>query len=246
MTKHAEELAKLGWQYFECPACGSEGARAFPKPEQEPVLQDIEQYRLQMAGISTAAIGYWKEGDGIHPDYDTLALRDVAKLYEKYDELYKAQDVSHGIIAGALFDFMGWLTSRPKRIMLSSADDASPAVDAIKDFAKMRGLSLDDARVQDWQEALAEQPAQQEPAAWMYVNQDGECEDIGYGNTYLAGHEGCTPLYTSPPTLSLAQRQARSADTWVELTEDEAFACKGRDYFETYKAIEAKLKEKNT
>ena len=43
-------------------------------------------------------------------------------------------------------------------------------------------------------------------------------------------------LYTSPP----AQR------TWVGLTEDEAFACQGRDYFETYKAIEAKLKEKNT
>jgi hypothetical protein len=57
---------------------------------QEPVLQDIEQYRLQMAGISTAAIGYWKESDGIHPDYDTPALRDVAKLYAKYDALYTA------------------------------------------------------------------------------------------------------------------------------------------------------------
>ena len=34
--------------------------------------------------------------------------------------------------------------------------------------------------------------------------------------------------------------------TWVGLTEDEAFACQGRDYFETYRAIEAKLKEKNT
>ena len=34
--------------------------------------------------------------------------------------------------------------------------------------------------------------------------------------------------------------------TWAGLTEDEAFACQGRDYFETYKAIEAKLKEKNT
>ena len=34
--------------------------------------------------------------------------------------------------------------------MLSSTDEASPAVDAITDFAKMRGLSLDDARVQDW------------------------------------------------------------------------------------------------
>ena len=33
---------------------------------------------------------------------------------------------------------------------------------------------------------------------------------------------------------------------WVGLTEDEAFVCRGRDYFETYKAIEAKLKEKNT
>lgn len=56
--------------------------------EQEPVLQDIEQYRLQMAAISTAAIGYWKEGDGILPDYDTPALRDVAKLYSKYEALY--------------------------------------------------------------------------------------------------------------------------------------------------------------
>ena len=42
------------------------------------------------------------------------------------------------------------------------------------------------------------------------------------------------------PQLALPQR------TWVGLTEDEAFACQGRDYFETYKAIEAKLKEKNT
>ena len=33
---------------------------------------------------------------------------------------------------------------------------------------------------------------------------------------------------------------------WVGLTEDEAFVCRGRDYFDTYKAIEAKLKEKNT
>lgn len=61
---------------------------ALAQPAQEPVLQDIEQYRMQIAGICTAAIGYWKEGDSIHPDYDTLALRDVAKLYAKYDALY--------------------------------------------------------------------------------------------------------------------------------------------------------------
>ena len=48
-----------------------------------------EIYRLQMAGISTAAIGYYKESESIHPDYDTVALHDVAKLYEKYDVLYQ-------------------------------------------------------------------------------------------------------------------------------------------------------------
>ena len=115
-------------------------------------LPESEQYRMQMAAICTAAIGYWKEGDNIHPDYNTLALRDVAKLYAKYDALYKATPVSQAVIAGALFDFMAWLTSRPKRIMFSSVDDASPAVDAIRDFAKMRGLSLDEAQVQTWQE----------------------------------------------------------------------------------------------
>tara|TARA_R110000822_G_scaffold23420_3_gene72472 strand:- start:109 stop:717 length:609 start_codon:yes stop_codon:yes gene_type:complete len=63
----------------------------------------------------------------------------------------QAEPVSHAVIVGALFDFMGWLTSRKERLVLSIVDDASPAADAIKVFAKMRGLSLDDARVQDWQ-----------------------------------------------------------------------------------------------
>jgi hypothetical protein len=46
-------------------------------------------------------------------------------------------------------------------------------------------------------------------------------------------------MWVTPVKATSPQR------TWVGLTEDEAFACKGRDYFETYRAIEAKLKEKN-
>ena len=58
------------------------------EPSAEPVdLQDIEQYRMQMAGICTAALGYWKDGDSVHPDYDTPALREVAELYAKYAKL---------------------------------------------------------------------------------------------------------------------------------------------------------------
>lgn len=57
-------------------------------------LQDIEQYLLQMAGISTAAIGYWKEDDSILPAYDTPALRDVAKLYANYESRTRQRDLA--------------------------------------------------------------------------------------------------------------------------------------------------------
>ena len=71
--------------------------------EQEQVkLDDIEQYLLQMAAISTAAIGYWKEGDHIHPDYMTPALHDVAKLYSRYDGLYTSPPDAQAIRQQAL------------------------------------------------------------------------------------------------------------------------------------------------
>ena len=83
------------------------------------------------------------------------------------------EPVAHSIVAGALFDFMGWLTSRNECLVLSSTDDAAPAADAIKDFAHMRNLSIDNAKVREWQEHLASPPAskteQQEPVAWISV-----------------------------------------------------------------------------
>ena len=88
-------------------------------------------------------------------------------------------------------------------------------------------------------EALA-QPAvteshKQETVAWGMEQSDGEILDVITPEEHARLEGGYTvPLYRHP------QR------TWVGLTEDEAFACQGRDYFETYKAIEAKLKERNT
>jgi len=91
---------------------------------QEPVLQEIEQYRLQMAGISTAALGYWTEGDSMHPDYDTPALRDVAKLYANYAALHAAAQpaVPEGmklvpvaeVGGGKTFQDLDWLENPPQ------------------------------------------------------------------------------------------------------------------------------------
>lgn len=55
-----------------------------------------EIYRIQMAGISSASHGHWKLGDSIHPDYLTTTIKDVAELYEKYDQLFKLC-ISHGV-----------------------------------------------------------------------------------------------------------------------------------------------------
>lgn len=121
-------------------------------------------------------------------------------------EIERLRETRQAIIAGALFDFMGWLTSRKERIILSSADEASPAVDAIRDFAKMRGLSLDDAKVQDWQSAP--QRTEQEPVAWMF--QHDETRRMNYvGNDGIYNptmflemnprYALVCPLYTTPP-----------------------------------------------
>jgi hypothetical protein len=95
--RHALESHESAYQrgYLDgmakpCIDCADRKLQAIKQPKQETVLQDIEQYRIQMAGICAASFGYWKEADGIHPDYDTPALRDVAKLYAKYDALYTA------------------------------------------------------------------------------------------------------------------------------------------------------------
>ena len=86
----AHTAAAVAAAYKDGWANGWDQAHNQSAAPQPPKLNDIEQYRMQMAGISTAALGYWKEGDSIAPEYDTQALRDVARLHTKYAELKAA------------------------------------------------------------------------------------------------------------------------------------------------------------
>jgi len=88
-------------------------------------------------------------------------LNAITALRTAIEQAEKQEPVAHSVVAGALFDFMGWLTSRDKRLTLSSTDEASPAVEAITEFAKMRGLRLEDAQVEHWQAILNTLPAAQ-------------------------------------------------------------------------------------
>lgn len=69
-----------------------------------------------------------------------------------------AERLDH-VVAGALFDFLGWLTTREKRLCLSSGDFAPPAVEALTEFAALRGLDLDHAMVEQWNMRCGAQPA---------------------------------------------------------------------------------------
>ncbi len=54
-------------------------------------------------------------------------------------------------IAGALFDFLGYLTSRETEVTLSGHHDATPGLDALEKWAARRQFSLENADVEGWQ-----------------------------------------------------------------------------------------------
>ncbi len=66
------------------------------------------------------------------------------------------------VVAGAVFDFAGYLTTRDRVIEVGATANASPVADLVKDWAALRGLSLADAAVLSWQEWLAASPKQGE------------------------------------------------------------------------------------
>ena len=66
-------------------------------------------------------------------------------------EMIMSQEKLDHVVAGAIYDFMGWLTSRPEKLTLSSADDAAPSACAVKDFLTMRGVDQDcEPMIVDW------------------------------------------------------------------------------------------------
>jgi hypothetical protein len=114
----------------------------------------------------------------------------------------------------------------------SESCKATKAIAAIKEAIAQLAL---DAKAENARElGLDYEP---EPVAWMYVNTDGECEQIEYGEPF--DDPSTTLLYTHPP-----QR------TWVGLAKEDRLCAKymqdapdGIDAVIDY--IESKLKELN-
>ena len=63
-------------------------------------------------------------------------------------------DDLESMISGAIFDFAGFLTTRSSTIEIGSNANATHVVELIKEWAALRGVSLDNADVTLWRERL--------------------------------------------------------------------------------------------
>lgn len=163
-------------------------------------LQAVEQYRLQMAAICTAALGYWKEGDAIHPDYNTLALHDVARLYAEYAKLHAAapeawrEQRSRAMFVARLENMERngdkWLSTAAVLALLNDCDmlaslSAPPAAPE-----QTSGMTAYDAAMHggDWPKA----PAAPETVPWPVVDSfsGGAAAEGQYGRVWLRLGDG--------------------------------------------------------
>ena len=123
------------------------------------------------------------------------------------------------------------------KTILELADKAGfNAPELEKGFANLlRQRLIDFANLVEAHDRLA-QP-EPEPVAWMYVNTDGECEQIEFGDPI--DDPSVTLLYTVPPKRE-----------WVGLTHEQTKQCienwDGLDPYVLCRELENKLKEKNT
>lgn len=94
---------------------------------------------------------HWGEGDDIFYRPTETVPDGAVPLYSRPQLL---TDGLHLVIAGAIFDFAGFLTTRDKVIEVGSTAEAAPIADLVEEWASARGLSLEDAAVLSWQEWL--------------------------------------------------------------------------------------------
>lgn len=57
-------------------------------------------------------------------------------------------------ISGAMFDLLGYLTTRPDSISVGSDQECQPVLDKFITWAGEKGLNIDDADVMHWQHVL--------------------------------------------------------------------------------------------
>jgi len=133
-------------------------------------------------------------------------------------------------IAGALFDFLGFLTTRDKPVAFGATEWAAPAVDLLKDWAALRGLPLDAPAIDGWCAALAQPVPDAVPLKWAEAPRRTEW-GAGMMEALIAlGADETLQLYAHRDAVPLvdALLSAQPAPARVPLTDEQIDAIRGR------------------
>lgn len=130
------------------------------------------------------------------------------------------------IVAGAIFDFAGFLTTRAEVIEVGSTANAGPVADLVKEWAELRGLNLADAAVLSWQLHItraslpvAQQPATTEPVKGLL----SDMQAIADGAIKIPAREFAMHAlaeFGSHPAQSAPADVVRDAERWRHAISD--------------------------
>ena len=125
------------------PGCVDAGMQAAPMQAQF-TDDELDLFRQWYNSVQDTNGGYLVE-------LDHALFRKLRAIKEA-----PVQEPSHDVVAGAIFDFAGFLTSHKVMIEVGSCSNASPMVERIKEWSGNRGLSLENPDVFGWQMRTAQ------------------------------------------------------------------------------------------
>jgi len=129
----------------------------------------IVQEIITKRGSEWCLMSKKKDSKGKRKNLGCYSSKEKAKEREGQVQFFKHQALDRAIdmlieghatpdevISGALFDFAGYLTCQDEVMPVGASADAAPMADALKEWAGTRGLELEDAAVEDWEDIKSE------------------------------------------------------------------------------------------
>lgn len=104
------------------------------------------------------------------------------------------------VVAGALFDLLGFLTTRPTPTAMGASEDANAPCGLLVEWAKSRCLPLDDPLVTDWTTALSDLIAESDRSDRFarYAESWNACTDARRFNVCEMDHRDAAMCDTCP------------------------------------------------
>jgi hypothetical protein len=146
-------MAKQTRRGFLAAVVATAGATALPVAASAAPVDAMPEADLWAKGYLA---GYGQGFDGAEGIAYTRGYHDGWDIGERMGrERSEQTNTEAAVVVGALYDFMGWLTTRDEPITVSRSHTVYAVMESFQAWAKERGFNIDAADVEGWQRRLA-------------------------------------------------------------------------------------------